>query len=121
MFENVKGHYFEIRGGVYGGVFRNVNDKASSVKWRKTDKKNSPYARIYNNNCADINVVTDENYANPAKYKVKNCTITGNKFASSLDQVEYESCTIKKLNGWTGIFKNCTITPGEYFRNNMYF
>ena len=121
VYENVKNHYIVMRRSVYGGTIRNINDINTSIRWGKMGRKYSSYGRVYNNNCGSINVITDEGCTDSVMYKVKNCTFAGNGFASSLDQVEYESCTITKLNGSTGIFKNCTITPGDYFRDKMYF
>ena len=121
VYENVKGHYIEMRRSVYGGVFRNVNDASTTIRRIKADKKRSSYGRIYNNNCANINLVTDDGCSDSVMAKVKNCTFTGTKFAASTNQVEYDSCTIKSLNGSSGVFKNCTITPGEYFRDKMFF
>ena len=54
--------------------------------------------------------------------KVKDCTFVGKGFASTSDGTAiYENCVVTGLEGSAGVFKNCTIFPGDYFRSDLYF
>ena len=122
VYENLTNHYIMIRGGVYGGVVRNIDDPTSRIDWGKQEHKRSGYGRLYNNKVSTINVTVPYEIENSARMKVKDCTFVGKGFASTSDGTAiYENCVVTGLEGSAGVFKNCTIFPGDYFRSDLYF
>ena len=122
VFENLTNHYIMIRGGVYGCVVRNIDDPTSRIDWGKREHMRSGYGRLYNNKVSTINVTVPYEIENSTKMKVKDCTFVGKGFASTSDGTAiYENCVVTGLEGSAGVFKNCTIFPGDYSRSDLYF
>ena len=122
VYENLEGHRTIIRDRVLGAVYRNVVDGKSSLSWTYGTKKLTAFGRIYDNNCGNINFAqSDRTFSVPARYKVKNCTISASYLVSVPNRVVYENCTFPSFNGSAGTFKNCTIQPTSYLGNELYF
>lgn len=122
VYENLEGHHTIVRDRVLGAVVRNVNDTSSTIHWTFGTKRLTAFGRIYDNVCGNINfALSDRTFTVPAKYKVKNCSISASYLTSVPNRVVYENCTFPSFNGSAGTFKNCVIQPTSYLGDELYF
>ena len=122
IYENLEGHHTIVRDRVLGAVVRNVNDTSSTFHWTFGTKKLTAFGRIYDNICGNINfALSNRAFTVPAKYKVKNCTISASYLNSVPNRVVYENCTFPAFNGSAGTFRNCVIQPTSYLGDELYF
>lgn len=110
--ENLKGQNIRFEKGVLGGTIRDMDDSGMNINWTFGPFYISGYARIFNNNCKNINVKhipNDKVFQPLPEYRIKNCTIAGDSFSSSPEYVEYVNCTFTNFNGNTGVLRNCIL------------
>ena len=122
VYENVKNHTIFIRNRLYGAVVRNVNDSNTSVNMRLGDKKNTSFARIYNNKMGNVSFLDCSSEKLPAsQVKVKNCTIKGSDVQAVPGFTEFDNCTFTELKTSAASFRDCTIQPTGYIGGDLYF
>lgn len=113
--ENLTGHNISFNKGVLGGTIRDMNDKNMNISWTFGPEYISGYARIFDNTCRNINVkhISNDKVFQPLpEYRIKNCTLSGDGFNSSLEYVEYVNCTFTNFNGNVGVLRGCTLNEG---------
>ena len=110
--QNLKGHNITFKDGVLGGTIRDMNDSGMTVNWTFGAAYLCGYARIFDNNCKNINVKhisTDRVFQPLPEYRVKNCTIVGDQFSSDIDYIEYVNCKFTDFKGDVGVLRGCTL------------
>ena len=111
-FDNITGQNITFERGVLGGTICNMNDTGMTVSWVFGSAYMSGYARIFDNNCKNINVkhISKDLVFQPLpEYRIKNCTIAGDGFSSDLEAVEYVNCTFTNFKGDAGVLRGCTL------------
>ena len=110
--DNLKGQNITFGSGVLGGTIRNINDNGVNINWMIGSKFVCGYARIFDNNCKNINVThipKDKVFSPLFECRIKNCTIGGDSFNSNLEYIEYVNCTFTNFKGEVGVLRGCTL------------